>query len=85
MSRPIQLHGSRYSNKLDGTELKTKEEYIQKYSEKLHKEYGFSICKAAFRGRTAVYLAAVPSLSEIEFKSFREKDYENGFKIETVN
>lgn len=66
---PISLHGKKYGDIL-GYELNDKYDYVKSYSKWLNKNYGYSIIKAAFRARNAVYFAAVKGKVDTEIKHF---------------
>ena len=49
------------------------------FSKWLFENHGYSIVKAAFRHRNAVYFAAVEGLHETESRYFKLKDTNDGF------
>lgn len=81
VARPIQLHGKRYSKVMNCGPLNSHEDYVRNYSRYLYERFGYSIARAAFRARNAVYLAAKPGKHETEFNRFPVKECESGLKI----
>lgn len=75
---PMSLHGEKYGKILDA-EIKTTDDYVNAYSKWLYKNYGYSIRKAAFRHRNAVYFAAIKGEHETEMKHFKLKETLDGF------
>ena len=61
---PMSLHG---------------EKYVDSYSKWLYNKFGYSIKRAAFRARNAVYFAAISGDHKTESKSFPVKETEDGF------
>jgi hypothetical protein len=59
--------------------INNKEEYVDSYSKWLYNKFGYSIGRAAFRARNAVYFAAIPGDHKTESKSFPVKETEDGF------
>jgi hypothetical protein len=80
-SYPISIHGGKYAKEFGMELLESWEDYVESYSKWLFKKTGFSIKKAAFRGRNAVYFAAVPGECDTEIKWFALQDCETGFII----
>lgn len=80
ISYPLAVHGKRYGAKFGVEEVRTKEEYIELYSKWVAEEFGFSIAKAAVRGKNAIYFAAVPHSSPLTVKEFPITDC-SGFEI----
>ena len=77
---PTSIHGEKYS-KIFGIKVTTKEEYIEAMSEWLYKNYGYSLVRAAFRDRNAVYLTSAPGKYKVEMKHFPAKGNESNFII----
>ena len=75
---PIAVHGEKYS-KILGERLTDKYDYVKAYSKWLYSNHRYSIIKAAFRARNAVYLVALPGLHETEFKHFDLATTADGF------
>ena len=75
----ISIHGEKYRKILESDKLLTKEDYIRAYSEWLYKKFGYSIKRAAIRGRNAVYFAAVKGKEETIIKEFPLNENLNGF------
>ena len=80
---PISIHGSRYEKEI-GAPITTQSEYLMRYSEWLYNTYGYSICRAAYRARNAVYLLAQPGQHVLEEKHFPIVGNENGFVMDNV-
>jgi hypothetical protein len=78
-SYPITIHGGRYAKEFGLDSLESWEDYVVNYSALLLKRVGYSVKKAAFRGKNAVYFAAVPEKCEVEIKRFALGDCGNGF------
>jgi|TARA_R110000796_G_scaffold103194_1_gene212362 hypothetical protein len=76
---PMSLHGEKYSKLLSSPSINNKEEYVDSYSKWLYNKFGYSIGRAAFRARNAVYFAAIPGDHKTESKSFPVKETEDGF------
>ena len=76
---PISLHREKYSQILGGPPMLTKDDYVDCYSNWLFRNFGYSIIKAAYRGRNAVYFAAVKGMHKTEFKHFSIDENKNGF------
>lgn len=74
---PITIHGEKYAKRLGIESLSSKIDYIKAYSDWLYKNYNYSIKKAAFRAKNAVYFFAIPGKHETIMKHF-EPSY-NGF------
>jgi hypothetical protein len=55
-----------------------------RYSEWLYNTNGYSICRAAYRARNAVYLLARPGKHILEEKHFPIIGNENGFVMDNV-
>jgi hypothetical protein len=77
---PTSLHGEKYSEIL-GVKVTTKEEYVKGISTWLYKNFGYSLIRAAFRDRNAVYLTCAPGQYEVEMKHFPAKGNESNFII----
>jgi len=75
---PMSIHGKRYGEILSA-EINDKYDYVNSYSAWLFRELGYNIIKAAFRGKNAVYFAAVPYKTETIMKEFPLNDYSDGF------
>ena len=75
---PMSLHGEKYGKILSAS-INNKEEYVDSYSKWLYNKFGYSIKRAAFRARNAVYFAAISGDHETESKSFPVKETEDGF------
>jgi hypothetical protein len=76
---PISIHGEKYRKIFESEELTSKEDYIHAYSVWLYKNFGYSIKRAAIRGRNAVYFAALPGLHKTTIKEFPLKENLDGF------
>lgn len=74
---PISIHGQKYAKRLGVESLGSKDEYIKAYSKWLYNNYGYSIRKAAYRAKNAVYFFAIKGEHETIMKHF-EPDH-NGF------
>ena len=74
----MKINGHRYAE-ITGVETKTNDDYVNGYSKWLFENHGYSIVKAAFRHRNAVYFAAVEGLHETESRYFKLKDTNDGF------
>ena len=81
ISYPIKIHGARYSKIFNSGELVTREDYVEQYALWLQREFDYSIAKAAFRGKNAVYFAAVPGTRDTETKAFPLDKYSDGFEV----
>lgn len=75
---PMSLHGEKYA-KILGRKPENREDYVQAISEWLSERFGYSLVRAAFRGRNAVYLSAAPGCYDVELGYFAEKDHESAF------
>jgi hypothetical protein len=75
---PISVHGKKYSMIL-GEKLSDKYDYVNSYSKWLYSKYKYSIIKAAFRAKNAVYFVAIPGNHKTEFKNFDLINTSNGF------
>lgn len=75
---PMSIHGKKYSDLL-GQVVTTKEEYVEGMSEWLYRNYGYSLVRAAFRDRNAVYLTSAPGKYKLEMKHFPAKGNEGSF------
>lgn len=73
------IHKHRYSE-FFGEELKTIRDYTQAFSNYLFKRYGYSISRAAYRGRNACYYFCVPGEELLEEQSFPLEGSEHGFQ-----
>jgi hypothetical protein len=82
ISYPMKIHGARYAQIFNSDELVTREDYVEQYALWLQHEFDYSIVKAAFRGKNAVYLAAVPGTRDTETKAFPLDQYSDGFEIQ---
>ena len=80
-SYPITIHGGRYAKEFGLDSLESWESYVRSYNEWLGKRVGYSVRKAAFRGKNAVYFAAVPADCETEMKRFGLGECMNGFVV----
>ena len=69
MTYPISIHGPKYEKEI-GAPITTQSEYLMRYSEWLYNTNGYSICRAAYRARNAVYLLARPGNHVLEEKYF---------------
>jgi hypothetical protein len=78
---PATVYGHKYAELFGVPEVRSWEAYISAYSKWLWREKGFCIKKAAFRGRNALYLSAVPYECEPETKKFDLKQCLNGFVL----
>ena len=75
---PMSIHGKKYGEILSA-EINDKYDYVNAYSAWLFRELGYNIIRAAFRGKNAVYFAAVPYQINTEMKEFPLNDYSDGF------
>jgi len=80
---PISIHGPKYEKEI-GSPITTQSEYLMRYSEWLYNTHGYSICRAAYRARNAVYLLARPGKHVLEEKHFPIIGNENGFVMDNV-
>lgn len=78
---PMSIHGKKYSE-LFGTSVTSKEEYVEAMSEWLYSNFGYSLVRAAFRDRNAVYLTSAPGKYKVEMQHFPAKGNESNFVIE---
>lgn len=81
---PTSLHGEKYSELL-GVKVTTKEEYVKGISTWLYNNFGYSLLRAAFRDRNAVYLSCAPGKHEVEMEYFPAKGNEASFVIKDEN
>ena len=81
---PISIHGPKYEKEI-GAPITTQSEYLMRYSEWLYNTNGYSISRAAYRARNAVYLLARPGNHVLEEKYFPIIGNENGFVMDNVN
>jgi hypothetical protein len=77
---PTSLHGEKYSELL-GETVTNKEEYVRGISNWLYKNFGYSLIRAAFRDRNAVYFSCAPGKREVEMAHFPAKGLESNFII----
>jgi hypothetical protein len=77
---PMSLHGERYATIL-GRKPENREDYVQAISQWLSNHYGYSLIRAAFRGRNAVYLSAAQGYHNLERGYFLEGDHADAFKL----
>lgn len=75
---PMSIHGDKYG-KILSAKINDKYDYVNSYSNWLYHEFGYSIIKAAFRGKNAVYFAAIPGKYITEMKEFKIEQNLNGF------
>lgn len=80
---PISIHGPKYEKEIGGP-ITTQSEYLTKYSEWLYNTHGYSICRAAYRARNAVYLLACPGKNALEEKHFPIVGNERGFVMDNT-
>ena len=78
-SYPLSIHGGRYAKEFGAKELESWDDYVFKYSDFLIKRVGYSIKRAAVRGKNAIYFAAVPGECEVEIKKFPLSECGHGF------
>ena len=76
---PMKLHGNRYAKIMGVESINSKEEYVQSYSDWLYRTHRYSIVKAAFRHKNAVYFAAIKGKHETQMKEFKLGDTLDGF------
>lgn len=75
---PMSIHGEKYS-KILSSKISNKYEYVNAYSFWLYDNFGYSIKRAAFRGKNAVYFAAVEHQTQTEIKEFPISNNLDGF------
>lgn len=77
---PMSIHGERYSN-IFSEPVSDKYSYAEAYSRWLDRTFGYKIKRAAFRGKNAVYFAAVPSYNttKLDMNAFPLADTSDGF------
>lgn len=75
---PMSIHGEKYG-KILSSKITNKYEYVNAYSAWLYFNFGYTIKRAAFRGKNAVYFAAVQGQEKTEMKEFPIDDNLNGF------
>ena len=75
---PMSIHGEKYG-KILSAEIRDKYDYVNAYSAWLFRNFGYNIKRAAFRGKNAVYFAAVEGLHKPEMKEFPLAENANGF------
>jgi hypothetical protein len=75
---PMTIHGKKYGEILSA-QVNDKYDYVNAYSNWLYNRFGYSIIRAAFRARNAVYFAAIPGKHETETKEFPVADNLDGF------
>jgi len=75
---PMSIHGEKYG-KILSAKINDKYDYVNAYSAWLFRELGYNILRAAFRGKNAVYFAAVPYETNTDMKEFPLADYSDGF------
>ncbi len=80
---PIAIHAKKYEKELGGP-ITSHSEYIIKYSEWLYSTYGYSICRAAYRARNAVYFLAQAGKNILEEKHFPIVGNETGFLMDNA-
>jgi hypothetical protein len=85
ISYHIAVHGARYAKALGVKALTSAEDYVRAYSEWLNRQFGYTIARAATRGRNALYLCAVPRACEVEFKTFALADHREEFKCVIID
>jgi hypothetical protein len=81
-SYPMKIHGARYAQIFNSSELLTREDYVKQYALWIQREFGYSVVKAAFRGKNAVYFAATPGFKTTETKAFPLDQYSDGFEVQ---
>jgi hypothetical protein len=79
---PMSIHGAKYSKQFGGLPVTSKEEYVDSMSKWVYNTFGYSISRAAFRARNAVYFVAIPGKLDPEMKQFDVEDNLSGFVIE---
>lgn len=79
---PMAIHGAKYSKEFGGLPVTSKEEYVDSMSKWLYNKFGYSIIRAAFRAKNAVYLVSIPGKHKTEIKYFPVEGNENGFIVE---
>ena len=78
----IHVTKKRYSE-VTGADIKNMDDYTMAFSCELHKAYGYSITRAAYRGRNAAYYLLQPGLcGTIVSTSFPVRGSEHAFIIE---
>ena len=77
---PLSLHGAKYASIL-GKRPENREEYVQAISEWLSSRFGYSLVRAAFRGRNAVYLSATPGEHTPELGYFLKTEHLDAFSM----
>lgn len=80
ISYHIAVHGARYARALGVKALGSTTDYVRAYSEWLRYTFGYTIARAAIRGRNALYLCAVPGVRKPEIKAFSLEDHMGEFK-----
>ena len=78
-SYPLSIHGAKYAKEFGAEELESWDDYVVKYSDFLYKRVGYSIKRAAVRGKNAIYFAAVPGECEVDIKKFPLSECAEGF------
>jgi len=74
------IHGAKYEKKL-GAKLESWEDYVGAYSAYLFHKVGYWVKKAAFRGKNAIYFAAMPGWGEVEMRKFALGECSDGFRL----
>lgn len=75
---PMSIHGQKYGEILSA-KIGDKYDYVNAYSNWLYDKFGYSIKKAAFRAKNAVYFAAIQGKYNTEMKEFPVADNLDGF------
>jgi hypothetical protein len=78
ISYSMKIHGKKYGKIFD-CEVNNTDDYIKGYSDWLYMNFGYSIIKAAFRHRNAVYFAAIVGKHETETEYFKLGSSYDGF------
>lgn len=78
-SYSLAIHGAKYAKEFEVDSLESWDDYIAKYSDFLYERVGYSIKRAAVRGKNAIYFAAVPGECEVEIKKFPLNECAEGF------
>lgn len=75
---PMSIHGEKYG-KILSAEISDKYDYVKAYSVWLFDNFQYTIKRAAFRGKNAVYFAALRGLHKTEMKEFPLNETSDGF------
>jgi len=75
---PMSIHGQKYGEILSA-KIGDKYDYVNAYSNWLYNKFGYSIIRAAFRAKNAVYFAAVEGNQTTNMKEFPLADNLDGF------